>query len=177
MGTTMAPVEGSGSWPVWMHAVENPNLPVWRFVPPAGFFAIWYLLLISVIDVLLLESPAKNPYSPPSKIFFDRYRSAESGITVTTRFPFPSLPATWIAANTLAPALEPPRTPSNRASCATVSNASLSVTLMTSSHTAGSNVFGIKLEPIPSTLCGPLGPPPRTDPSVSTAAQYRSEER
>jgi hypothetical protein len=36
----MAPVEGSGSWPVWMQAVENPNLPLWRFVPPAGFFAI-----------------------------------------------------------------------------------------------------------------------------------------
>jgi hypothetical protein len=40
IGTTMAPVEGSGSWPVWMQAVENPNLPVWRFVPPADFFAI-----------------------------------------------------------------------------------------------------------------------------------------
>src|SRR6185312_3920746 len=41
----MAPVEGSGAWPVWMQAVENPNLPVWRFFPPADFFAIWFLLL------------------------------------------------------------------------------------------------------------------------------------
>jgi hypothetical protein len=29
-------------------------------------------------------------YIPPSNIFFDKYRSAESGINVTTRFPAPS---------------------------------------------------------------------------------------
>src|SRR5208282_6596542 len=49
-------------------------------------------------------------YTPPSKIFFDKYRSAESGISVTTRFPAPSRFAICTAAYTLAPALEPPST-------------------------------------------------------------------
>src|SRR5215469_4036465 len=99
-------------------------------------------------------------YSPPSKIFFDRYLSAASGIIVTTRLPLPSLLATWIAAKTLAPALDPPRIPSSLAISTTVSKASLSLTMMISSHTLGSNVLGMKLLPMPSTLCGPGGPPP-----------------
>src|SRR5215472_2839310 len=103
-------------------------------------------------------------YSPPSKIFFDRYLSAASGIIVTTRLPLPSLLATWIAAKTLAPALDPPRIPSSLAISTTVSKASLSVTMMISSHTLGSNVLGMKLLPMPSTLCGPGGPPPSIDP-------------
>ena len=51
----------------------------------------------------------------------------------------------------------------------TMPNASSSVTMITSSHTDRSKVFGMKLAPIPSTLCGPGGPPPRIDPWVSTA--------
>src|ERR1019366_5552676 len=37
----------------------------------------------------LRANSQQRPYIPPSKIFFDRYRSAESGISVTTRFPAP----------------------------------------------------------------------------------------
>ena len=44
---------------------------------------------------------------PPSKIFFDKYRSAESGTIVTTLFPAPSFFATFSDANTAAPPLEP----------------------------------------------------------------------
>src|SRR5436305_8681870 len=61
---------------------------------------------------------------PPSKIFFDKYRSAESGIIVTTRFPAPSRFATCSAANTAAPPLDPEKTPSFTASEFTVENAS-----------------------------------------------------
>jgi hypothetical protein len=53
IGTTIAPVEGSGAWPVWMQAVENPNLPVCRFIPPARFLAIWCLLLNSAVAGVL----------------------------------------------------------------------------------------------------------------------------
>src|ERR1700688_376126 len=106
---------------------------------------------------------------PPSKIFFDKYRSAESGIIVATLFPALSRRATSSAANTPAPPLDPASTPSRAASRFTISNASSSVTAITSSHTAGSNVSGMKLFPIPSTLCGPGAPPPRTEPCLVPA--------
>src|SRR5436190_10086012 len=72
---------------------------------------------------------------PPSKIFFDKYRSAESGITVTTRFPGPSRFAICNAANTAAPPLDPENTPSFAANSLTVLNALSSLTLRISSHT------------------------------------------
>ena len=107
---------------------------------------------------------------PPSKIFFDKYRSAESGMMVTTRFPAPSFRATFSDAKTAAPPLDPGQHAFlSPPESFTVSKASSSVTIMTSSHTEGSKVFGMKLAPMPSTLCGPGGPPPRTDPCVSTA--------
>src|SRR5215470_12448935 len=107
-----------------------------------------------------MDGPGREPgvllfHKPPSKIFLDKYRSAASGIIVTTCFPAPSFLATWIAAYTFAPELDPPRTPSCSANCATVANAFSSFTAMISSHTLGSNVLGTKLLPIPSTLCGP----------------------
>src|SRR5437762_1859636 len=106
---------------------------------------------------------------PPSKIFFDKYRSAESGITVTMRFPAPSLFATCIDANTLAPPLDPENTPSLAARLFTVLKAVSSLTIRISSQTDGSKFFGTKLAPMPSTLCLPGAPPPSTEPCVSTA--------
>src|ERR1035441_1098473 len=40
---------------------------------------------------------------------------------------------------------------------------------MISSQTELSKFLGMKLDPIPSTLCGPGLPPPKIEPSVSTA--------
>src|SRR5712691_7279 len=106
------------------------------------------------------QRPTTNDGShiPPSKMCLDKYRSAESGMIVTTRFPAPSLCATCKAANTAAPPLEPERIPSFAASRLTVSNASLSVTIRISSQTDASKFLGMKLAPMPSTLCLPGGP-------------------
>src|SRR5512133_3155945 len=87
----------------------------------------------------------------PLKIPFDIYRSLPSGITVTTRFPVPTLFATSIAQKTLAPPLDPPRIPSLRAISITMPNASVSRAISTPSQTLKSNVLGMKLAPIPST--------------------------
>ena len=65
--------------------------------------------------LLILHSSSRNQKSQ-LKIPFDRYRSAESGITVTTLFPAPSSFASSTAAQTTAPALDPPNTPSSAAS-------------------------------------------------------------
>src|SRR5213078_2164487 len=117
------------------------------------------------------QQPTTNDsfQTPPSKIFFDKYRSAESGIIVTTRFPAPSRFAICIAAKTAAPPLDPEKTPSFAASKFTVPKALSSDTLKISSHTDLSKLPGMKLAPMPSTLCLPGGPPPSTEPSVSTA--------
>src|SRR3954469_17165551 len=101
-------------------------------------------------------------------MFFDRYLSAESATIDTTRLPGPNRFATSIDAHTAAPALDPPSTPSTTASFFTMSNASTSRTAITSSASVGSYVFGIKLDPMPSTACGPDFPPPYTDASDST---------
>src|SRR5438067_5848798 len=72
---------------------------------------------------------------PPSKIFFDKYRSAESGIIVTTRFPAPSRFAICIAAKTAAPPLDPEQTPSFAGSKFTVPKAFSSHTSTLAAHT------------------------------------------
>jgi len=64
---------------------------------------------------------------------------------------------------------------SSRASCATVSKASLSVTMITSSQTAGSKVLGIKLDPMPSTLCGPLDRRPELILQFNSSAIYAGQ--
>ena len=74
--------------------------------------------------------------------------------------PLPVCCANVKAANTAAPPLDPASTPSFAAKSFTIPNASSSVTIKTSSHTERSKFFGIKLAPMPSTLCGPGSPPP-----------------
>ena len=83
---------------------------------------------------------------------------------MTTRFPAPNRFANPSAAYTFAPALDPPSTPSCAANSFTMPNACSSVTMITSSQTERSKFPGIKLFPMPSTLCGPGCP----------AAQYRA---
>jgi len=82
---------------------------------------------------------------------FDRYLSAESGITVTTFLPGPRRFATWAAAHTTAPAEEPASTPHSAASRRTHMKALASGTLMISSARSRSMVGWMTLMPMPST--------------------------
>src|SRR5260370_11627358 len=58
------------------------------------------------------QQPTTAPQIPPSKIHFDKYRSADSGITVTPLFPPPSHCSTSTPPNTPPPPLYPLKLPS-----------------------------------------------------------------
>jgi len=76
----------------------------------------------------LAFAPCEEPaLLAASKIFFERYRSAESGIQSDRRLPGPSSVQTSRAACDPAPELEPPRSPV-RQHRFTMANASSSVT-------------------------------------------------
>src|SRR5260370_37303389 len=81
------------------------------------------------------QQPTTAPQIPPSKMHFDKYRSAESGITVTTLFPELRLSATCKAANSAPPPLEPEKTPYFPASMFTLLNSSFAFTIIISSQT------------------------------------------
>src|SRR5258706_8530347 len=119
MGTATAPVKGSGSCPEWMARVAKPGCLFFFMhplkAPAVLFFASFAVFLADLAVKGFLPHAAQHPpstYIPPSKTFFDKYRSAESGIIVTTRFPAPSRRATTSAAYTAAPPLDPDNTPS-----------------------------------------------------------------